>query len=260
MKTHPETAVVLDQVGNSFPPYQPTFDFTGELLSPAQRRIAAAPFRQTILMRLRERGRLWQGLRLRARDGAVDTRNLWRFGLGVPGWLMHADALKLYEMAWFSAGDILELGCYHGLSTMIMAQAVRDAGSPARIYSVDLDPGCLAATLRTLRTHKLADRATLYCADAASAVNDFTAQPKRFGFAFVDHSHRYEHVLSVCQALPGALLPGAFVLFHDYNNPYNRDESNTNYQVYQAVHDGLDGERFNFCGVYGCTVLFRFAG
>jgi len=177
----------------------------------------------------------------------------------VPGWLMHAGALKLYEMAWFSAGDILELGCYHGLSTMIMAQAVRDRGSATRIFSVDLDPGCLAATLRTLRTHNLADRATLYCSDAAQAISTFAAQPKRFTFAFVDHSHRYEHVYPVCQALPDVLEDGAFVLFHDYNNPYNRHDDNVHYQVYQAVNDGLDPERFTFFGIYGCTALYRFS-
>jgi predicted O-methyltransferase YrrM len=257
--THPETALALDQVGSTFPPYQPTHDFSGELLSAMHTRLANAPSQQQILMRLREPGRFRRALSLRLRDGAVDTRNLLRFGATVPGWLMHADALKLYEMAWFSDGDILELGCYHGLSTMIMAQAVRDRGSASRIFSVDLDPGSLAATLRTLRTHNLADRATLYCSDAAQAVHDFARQQSRFAFAFVDHSHRYEHVLPVCQALPSALAPGAFVLFHDYNNPHNRDDKQIHYQVYQAVNDGLDRDRFSFCGIYGCTALYQFS-
>jgi hypothetical protein len=37
--------------------------------------------------------------------------------IGVEGWLLPADALKLYELAYFCYGDILELGTYRGLYT-----------------------------------------------------------------------------------------------------------------------------------------------
>src|SRR5262249_44886716 len=39
--------------------------------------------------------------------------------IDIPGWLRREDALKLYEMAYFTNGHILELGTYQGLSTAI---------------------------------------------------------------------------------------------------------------------------------------------
>ncbi len=262
MKSHPETFMTLDVLGNSYPPYQPTWDETpqGGYLSPYQRRIAEAETQHGLLMRLRDprvgRRAAW----LAMRDLLVDARNALRFHGAVPGWLMHADALKLYEMAYHATGPILELGCYHGLSTSIMARAVRDAGSNTRIYSVDLDPACLAATLRTLRRRNLAAGCALICAEAANATHQFAGDGLRFAFAFVDHAHTYAPVRAACEALPEALAPGAFCLFHDFNSPYNRDPENRHYQVYQAVTEGLDPARFAFCGIYGCTGLYQFTG
>src|ERR1700728_4334116 len=46
----------------------------------------------------------------------------------IPGWLAPEDALKLYELAYFSPGPILEIGMYCGRSTTILATAVADSG------------------------------------------------------------------------------------------------------------------------------------
>ena len=66
-------------------------------------------------------------------------------------------------------------------------------------------------------------------------------------------------MLSACRLLPGVLEPGAFCLFHDYNDPRNADPLDDDYGVYQGVTDGLAPARFSFWGIYGCTGLFRFA-
>ena len=51
----------------------------------------------------------------------------------LPGWLLEGDALKLYELARDAAGPVLEIGTYRGKSAVLMATALRDAGSDARI-------------------------------------------------------------------------------------------------------------------------------
>ena len=260
MNSHPETFMPLEALGADYPPYRPTYETTPAqgYLSAYQQRLAEAPTQHGLLMQLGNKGVLRRALSQRLHDSLVDARNALRFRGTVPGWLMHADALKLYEMAYHSTGPILELGCYHGLSTSIMAHAVRDAQRPTRIYSVDLDPACIAATLRTLRRRNLALGCALVCDEAANATRRFADEGLRFAFAFVDHAHTYGPVRAVCEALPTALAPGAFCLFHDFNSPFNRDPQNHNYQVYQAVTEGLDAERFTFCGIYGCTALYRF--
>lgn len=34
--------------------------------------------------------------------------------IGIDGWLLLADAMKLYELTYFCPGDVIELGTYRG--------------------------------------------------------------------------------------------------------------------------------------------------
>jgi hypothetical protein len=98
---------------------------------------------------------------------------------------------------------------------------------------------------------------TVLCADAGAAVRGFAGTPQRFGFVFVDHCHAYGPVLDVCRELGKVTAPGGYCLFHDFNDRRNSDPADPEYGVYQAVLDGLDPTRFEFCGIYGCTGLYR---
>lgn len=64
---------------------------------------------------------------------------------GIPGWLRPEDALKLYELAYHASGPILEIGTYRGKSGTLMAMALRDAGRPQLVVSVDVDPAAAPA-------------------------------------------------------------------------------------------------------------------
>ncbi len=230
---HEDSFLTLDQTvtDQRFDmPYRKTFAFEGDYIDDDHRRLAECPTHQ----------------------GMID--------LGIEGWLLPADALKLYELARFAGGDMLELGSYRGLSTSLLAKAVVNSGRRDAIYSVDLSPEAIVGSRATLKGRPGADQVSFLETDGDSAINRFAKARKRFGFAFVDHSHRYEHVQSACVLIPQVLKPGAFVLFHDYNDPRNPAADAEEYGVYQGVRDGLDKDRFAFWGVYGCTGLFRFAG
>lgn len=210
--------------------YRKTYDFAGDYLDADHRNLAESA----------------------TQHGMID--------LGIEGWLLPADALKLYEMAHTSGGDILELGSYRGLSTSLLAQATENAGRRDAIISIDLSPEAIVGSQATMKGRPGAGRVSFLQMDGDSAILKMVKARKRFRFAFVDHSHRYEHVQSACVLLPQVLEPGAFVLFHDYNDPRNAPADVDEYGVYQGVRDGLDMTRFEFWGVYGCTGLFRFKG
>lgn len=218
--------------------YQPTFEFPGgkPFINNWHRSLATSAGPDRLSIRIKDRPFI---------------------GKYIAGWLQVADGLKLYEMAYLAPGDILELGSYHGLSTFIMASAVRASRQRKCIMTVDLDPECVAATAETLRSAGLAAYATTYTTDATSAVRAFSAGGQRFAFAFIDHSHVYGPVYDVCVELPTVMAPGGFCLFHDFNDARNRDPEDQNYGVYRAVLDGLDPERFDFYGIYGCCALYR---
>ena len=208
-------------------PYRKTFNFDGPFLNEAHAALAHGP----------------------TKEGMID--------IGIAGWLLPADACKLYEMAYFSGGDCLELGTYRGLSASVMLSASLAAGQRNTIVSIDLDPGSTEAGRTRLAGKPGAERVFFFNTDGDEALGTFTRAARPFRFCFVDHSHRYEHVLSACRALPPVILPGGFCLFHDFNDPRNADEDDADYGVWQGVRDGLDPTCFEFWGIYGCTGLFR---
>ena len=180
--------------------------------------------------------------------------------IGIEGWLLPDDALKLYEMAYCCGGDILELGAYRGLSAFVMNGACNDSLQQNTIVSIDLDHDAVDLSRALVHATPGGKRAWFYQDDAASAVRNLAGIKRQFSFAFVDHSHRYEHVFEACQSLHRVVALDGFALFHDFNDPRNSQEAEHDYGVYQGVMDGLRSDRWEFWGIYGCTGLFRRIG
>jgi predicted O-methyltransferase YrrM len=180
--------------------------------------------------------------------------------IGIEGWLLPADVLKLYEMAYCCGGDLLELGSYKGLSATVMNDACNDSGQSNVIVSVDLNPTAIELSRAQLHNMMGGERVHFFQDDAGAAVRNLAAIKRQFRFAFVDHSHRYDHVLDACQQLHRVVEVDGFALFHDFNDPRNIVEAETDYGVYQGVMDGLRADRWDFWGIYGCTGLFRRIG
>lgn len=239
MHRHEDTFLTLEALGTRIPPYQPTYDFPGPHLDEAHAALARGPFKDGFLVQRR------------------DSRWL---GQIIPGWLRAEDALKLYELAYFADGDILELGSYHGLSTSIMAEASRNSPRPKHLYSVDLDGVAVRAARFHLWRAGLGAAVRVERQEALAAVRAQAAAGRKAALVFVDHSHAYQPVFDVCQAMPQILPPGGFCLFHDFNDPRNRDAANRDYGVYQAVIAGLAPAEFEFWGCYGVLALYRRRG
>jgi predicted O-methyltransferase YrrM len=208
-------------------PYNKTYDFEGAFIDAGHAALAHAP----------------------THLGMID--------IGIKGWLLPADACKLYELVYFCGGDCLEFGTFRGLSASVMLSASVAAGLDNVILSIDLDPGAKDAGRAALAGRPGAERVYFFNTDADEALGTFTRAARMFSFCFIDHSHSYVHVRSACEALPGVMLPGGFCLFHDFNDPRNADARNDDYGVWQGVQDGLDMRCFEFWGIYGCTGLFR---
>ncbi len=227
---HAQTWLTLEQTRTDqrfLMPYLKTYDFDGPFIDETHAALAHAP----------------------TKAGMID--------IGIAGWLLPADACKLYEMAYFCGGDCLELGTYRGLSASVMLSASVSAGLDNTIVSIDLDPGAMGAGRAAIAGRAGAERVFFFNTDGDEALGTFTRAARRFNFCFIDHSHRYAHVLSACRALPQVILPGGFCLFHDFNDQRNADAGNEDYGVWQGVRDGLDPRVFEFWGIFGCTGLFR---
>jgi predicted O-methyltransferase YrrM len=231
---HQNTYLQLEELGSKFPVYQPTFELDPKFTN----------LRDKFFSRIEMNGEL------------ITMKNRRFFGEVIKGWLRRDDALKLYEMAYYTKGDILELGSYHGLSTTLMANAVRKSPHKKKILTVDLQPKNIEMTNKNLQKAGVIKHVEAICGDAIKVVKDFADINKKFQFIFIDHSHAYDPVYLVCRELHNIILPGGFCLFHDFNDARNREPSQNDYGVYQAVQEGLDPQAFEFYGIYGCTGLY----
>jgi predicted O-methyltransferase YrrM len=237
MHSHRETFMKLDELGMTYPEYHPTFDFGKAYIDSSHEFFMKCPTQDGTLIQVKN-GR-------------------WGRGVEIQGWLRRADALKLYELAYFVRGDILELGSYHGLSTTILSEANQRSPYRKHIYSVDLNPQCVKQTEHNLRSKGFSRDVTTICGEATTIVKSFGVEGKKFEFVFIDHSHAYEPVYTVCRELDKVMFNGAVCLFHDFNDPRNREVQNKEYGVYQAVTEALEVSKFEFLGIYGCTALYR---
>jgi SAM-dependent methyltransferase len=227
MHTNADNFIEPSKLGSWLPPYRPTHDYPGEFINETHAAYATCP---------------QKGLQI---------------DLGIHGWLCRQDALKLYEMAFFATGDVLELGTLHGLSTSILSRALIDAGRGGRLVTVELDPYSLALARQNLASRGLDQVVDFVQANAVDYCRQAARTGRRFSFAFVDHSHAYQAVLPVCEELPKLIAPGGFCYFHDYNDQRNLDAGNADYGVSQAVDEGLDARRFAFHGIFGCAILYH---
>ncbi len=225
----PDSWVDLEGCG-TLRPYVKTFNFDGAYISDYHSKIAHAPGR-------------------REASYCVD--------LGIGGYLAHAEALKLYEMGFFSDGDVIELGTYRGLSTSIIARALHDRQGGV-LYTCDISRRFSTSARAALRWLPGRDRVKFHVGDAPRFLDSMIAAGRRFGFIFVDHWHGYDATHAVGIRLHSLLAPGGFVMFHDYNDASARDATHPD-KVFQAVRDTVGRDpSFEFSCVTASSACFRY--
>lgn len=178
----------------------------------------------------------------------------------IPGWLEPEDAMKLYELAYFAAGPILEVGTFCGRSATVMATAVSDRRNPVPVVSLDTDPAGMAIARRALKAHNVDRHVVLACASATDWVRAMPAF--RPALVFLDADHSAPAVCTDLDALEHVLDSGALILCHDYlplGVPDTIDFPISPHPI--AVTDGIERSalfpRLVSGGTFGCSGLFQ---
>lgn len=171
----------------------------------------------------------------------------------VRGKLEPADHFKLYEMAYFARGPILEIGRLAGKSTICLAMGARDCGRQ-RLYSIEYDQGLVETATENLRSRALLSGVELIAGDSSTIVEKLDMS---FDTVFVDGDHSYEGVKCDIAALHGRVVPGGSVMFHDYFHPANQDPSVELLDVTRAVDEMTPGVGLEFRGRFGGIALFE---
>jgi predicted O-methyltransferase YrrM len=172
----------------------------------------------------------------------------------IPGWMQPEDAEKLQELAHETRGPILEIGTYHGKSAVLMARAVKDAGTDALIYTLDVDKAAIRAASTQAEAQHVADVIVFL----RGTLNAFArAYPRiRPSLTFIDGDHSRAGVESDLAVLKGLVPSGGVLLFHDFTDPLNDDPQCHEMKVRPAIEGSWVARECDFGGVFGCCGLF----
>ena len=122
----------------------------------------------------------------------------------IKGWLQPIEAHYLYECAY---------GCYHGLSTSIMAQAKYDAGNKGSITTLDVFEENI---LQTKQNIKVDININYVTADAINYVMELNQKPlpEFYDLIFIDANHTYEWMKLLTKNVH--ILSEGKIVFHDF--------------------------------------------
>lgn len=158
-------------------------------------------------------------------------REIWSTIPGT-GWLNRSEGLLLWNTAYKSPGPILEVGCYQGKSTVLLASLGRT------VYSVDplddFDSGLSGDEIEARLLDNLVSRKIDNVVFYRLSIKDWAAKflstgAPVVGFAYLDGDHTYEGTVEQIRI---AILAGAKNLcIHDY------EDKGDGLEVKRAVRD-----------------------
>jgi predicted O-methyltransferase YrrM len=153
----------------------------------------------------------------------------------VPGWLKDLEAQELYLLARDQEmrGNILEVGCWVGRSTICLALGIKEAGRGEKVYTIDSfegsDEHLADPNLRELIARGEIERmfrlniARFEVEDVVHLIKmrsryalPLCGQWKPIRLAFVDGSHQYEDALYDITQCSHLLDANGVILIHDY--------------------------------------------
>jgi predicted O-methyltransferase YrrM len=144
-------------------------------------------------------------------------------GEAIDGLIHPREGLLLYVLAKRAAhiGNIVEIGAYKGRSTWYLVQALRDAGSPYKVISIDphVDPQQRATYFDTLDRYGLRDRVEPRIAFSHDVVATFDAGP--IGMLWIDGDHSYASVRKDFDDWFPRLASGGWYAMHDTVNAWH---------------------------------------
>lgn len=151
--------------------------------------------------------------------------------IGYPGWgvIYH---LLLAHLDRSRNELILETGTNWGCTTIVLAQALVDAGCKGRVITLELDPGNADRARSNISAAGLAEHVELHVGDSRVLLGKVLRQDANIRFAFLDASHRYGDVLDEFESIRPKLTDDAIVLF---DNTYRIAEDHEDPMVNGAL-------------------------
>jgi predicted O-methyltransferase YrrM len=110
---------------------------------------------------------------------------------------------------------VLETGANCGVSTIVMAQAVRDLGLDVPVHTVELHPGLAENAQRNIEKAGLSDYVRFTVGNSLDFLEKLTAEVDHIDFAFIDDLHTRDHILREIDLVCPKVFPRRGKVFFD---------------------------------------------
>jgi predicted O-methyltransferase YrrM len=132
--------------------------------------------------------------------------------IGYPGWglIYH---LLLSHLDCRREEIIIETGTNWGCTTIVLAQALIDAGCRGRVITFELEPDNATRALANLAAANVADHVELHLGDSRETLPKVLESVSGLRFAFLDASHLYGDVKQEFDTVLPKLTDDALVIF-----------------------------------------------
>ena len=132
---------------------------------------------------------------------------------GLKSGIGRLDGALLYMLVrWTKPLTLVETGTYCGLSAAYLIRAMKDNGTPAHLYTIDVHQ---TEDLSPLISHEDQSRYLTRITGDGLEVACGGALPAEIDFFFHDSVHRYEHQLAEFQAFWPRIRTGGILASHD---------------------------------------------
>lgn len=160
--------------------------------------------------------------------------------IGYPGWglIYH---LLLSHLDRSREEIIIETGTNWGCTTIVLAQALIDAGCQGRVITFELEPENAERAKANLQAAGVADRVELYLGDSLQNLPNVLQNLSGIRVAFLDASHLYNDVRQEFEVVLPRLADDALVIFDN---------------TYRIAEDGEDQRVNGFL----CEMQSRYGG
>jgi predicted O-methyltransferase YrrM len=117
------------------------------------------------------------------------------WSIGYPAWNLLYYSIYCSILPERQDVVVIETGTNRGVSTIVIAQALKDLGVPAQLDTVELDPELVSVARDNVEKAGLTDRVRFHVGDAIEFLSDAAERTDHFDFVLIDDKHTHDHVV-----------------------------------------------------------------
>lgn len=110
---------------------------------------------------------------------------------------------------------VVETGTNQGVSTIVMAQALKDLGVTAKVRTVDISESVVGIAKRNVEEAGLTDRVEFNVRDSVEFLSELVEEVERIDFLFLDDNHTTEHVVKELDVVVRKIAPKNGKIYFD---------------------------------------------